>query len=204
MWQGFIGQRVAAGTKKLRTLGIALLLVALVLGLCFAKTLVNVAQGPASVDDKWLASVTNPYILWRNFVTVKGRKTISTGMSSIEQTTQNGAVISEQTTGEFMIMAVGEHLLVVKARTKEIAESYTGGVVALSDYLKTQILSQLTDRDQKEATLSVMLDATGSYAEGLVAAYVLVVILVLAGACVLALAKRRTENPERHPLCNAL
>jgi hypothetical protein len=204
MWQEFIGQRIAATTKTLRRLGIALLLAALALSLYGARTFVNVMQGPAQFDDARLSVITNPAFELRDYATVEGRNTVTTGITSIEKTTRNGAVESQRTTGEFMAMIVGKHVFVVKAKAGETVQKYTGGIVSLPDDVKKAIFSDMADPDLQAATLPVMLDATGSYGDELILGYPVIGILVLSGLWASVQSKRRTENPERHPLCKAL
>ena len=92
MWNGFIGQRIAATNRTLRRLGKALLIVAFALCTYAARTFVNAQLGPAKIDEAQLAAMRNPSLEPRNFVIVEGEKTISTGITSIEKTTRNGVV----------------------------------------------------------------------------------------------------------------
>src|SRR6266436_2270869 len=124
MWHGFIGQRIAATTKTLHRVGIVLLLAALALGLASARTFINVMKGPTQFDEIRLAGITNPAVLLHNYATVQGRNTISTEITSIEKTTRNGVVTSQRTTGEYMAIIVGKHILLVKAKPGQIAPTY--------------------------------------------------------------------------------
>jgi hypothetical protein len=136
MWNGFIGQRVTATTKTLRRLGLGLLMVALVLGLYGARTFVNVMHGPAQLNDARLAAISDPTFELHDYACIQGRKTFSTGITSIEKTTRNGVVESERTTGEYMAMIVGKRILVVKAKPGDQAQQFTGRIVSLPDDLK--------------------------------------------------------------------
>jgi hypothetical protein len=204
MWHGFIGQRIAATTKTLRRLSMGLLLAALALGLYDARTFVNVMQGPVQIDDTRLAAITDPTFELHNYATVQGTNTVSTGITAIEKTTRNGVVESQRTTGEFMAMIVGKHILVVKTKVGETAQKYTGGIVPLPDDVKKEVVSDMADPNLQAATLPVMLDATGSYGDDLILGYGVIGALVLAGLWTLIQSQRRTEMPERHPLCKAL
>ena len=204
MWHGFIGQRITATTKTLRRRGIALLLAALALGLFNTRTIMNVLQGPARFDDTDLATITNPAFELRNYATVQGTNTISTGITSIEKTTRNGVVTSQRTSGEYMAMTVGKHILLVKAKPGEINQTYTGEIVWLPSDLKTEMFSNMADSNLEAATLPVMIDDTDRYGDDLVFAYIGIGALILAGLWAFVQSKRRTEMPERHPLCKAL
>jgi hypothetical protein len=181
-----------------------LLLVALALGLYNARTIVNVAQGPAKCDEAHLVAMTDPTFELRNYVTVQGTKTISTGIMSIVKTTRNGVVESQRTTGEYMGMIVGKHILLVKAKPGENTQTYTGEIVGFPDDLKKELFSDMTDPNLQAVTLPVMLDDTGGYGDDLVLGYIAIGVLVLCGLWALVQSKRRSEMPERHPLCKSL
>lgn len=204
MWHGFIGQRIAATNRTLGRSGIALLLAAVALASYGAKTFINARQGPARLDEAQLVAINHPATQLRDFVTVEGSNAVSTGITAIEKTTRNGVVESQRTTGEYMAMRVGGHILVVKAKPGEIVRQYTGGVVSMPDDLKKELFSEMPDRDLQDATLPIMLDATGSYGDDLIMGYIVVGALMLSGLWAFFQSKRRTETPERHPLCKAL
>jgi hypothetical protein len=204
MWNGFVGQRITATTKTLHRVGIGLAVAVLLLALYGARTFLNVMEGPAQFDEARLTAITNPGSQMRDYATVQGRNTVSTGITSIAKTTRNGVVESERKTGEFMGMIVGKHILIVKTKAGEVSQKYTGGIVSLPDDLKREIFSNMADKDLQAATLPLMLDATGTYGDDLIIGYVLFGGLVLACLWALVQSKRRTENPESHPLCKAL
>ena len=204
MWNGFIGQRIAATARTLHRVGFGLLIGALALAAFEARTFVNVMQGPVQLNESQLASITDPSYMWRDYATVEGRKTINTGVTAIEETTQNGGTPSRRTTGQFMAMAVGEHILIVKTSGGEFAPKYTGGIVALPGDVRKTIFSDPEDKEIEAATVPAMLDATGDYGETLVLAYIGIGALVFLGIWALVTARRREENPERHPICKTL
>jgi hypothetical protein len=204
MWHGFIGQRIAATAKTLHYVGVVLLLAALVFGLAFARTFINVMKGPTQFDEIRLAGITNPAAELHNYATVQSRKTVSTGITSTEKTSSNGVVTSQITTGEYMGTIVGKHILLVKANPGQIATTYTGEIVSLPSDVKKEVFSNMADKDLEAATLPVMLDATGIYGDGLILAYVAIGVLMLSGLWAFIQSKRRTETPESHPLCKAL
>jgi hypothetical protein len=204
MWHGFIGQRIAATNRTLRRSGVVLLVVAFAFCAYGAKTFINLKQGPAKFDEARLVAISNPSFQFRDFITVEGENTRSTGITAIEKTTRNGVVESQRTTGEYMAVIVGQHILVVRAKPGEVRRNYTGALTSLPDDLRKAVYSDLEDPNLKAAVLPVMIDATGSYGEGLILGYVVVDALTLSSLWMLFLSKRRTEMPERHPLCKAL
>src|SRR5262245_38141582 len=138
MWNGFIGQRIAATNKTLRRLGIGLLLAAAALCAFGTKTFINVQKGPAKIAEAQLVAINSPNLQLRNFVTVEGLNTVSTGITAIEKTTRNGVVESQRTTAEYMATLVGKHILVVRAKPGDIAQKYTGSITELPADVKKE------------------------------------------------------------------
>jgi hypothetical protein len=204
MWDGFIGQRIAATNRTLRRLGVGLLLVALALCAYFARSFINTQQGPAAVDEAHLVAISHPNHLLRNFVTVEGRNTVSSGITDVEKTVRNGAVESQTTTAEYMATVVGKHILIVKADPGDRAQKYTGTLTGLPEDLKKDLFSHMPEPEVQAATLPLLLDASDPYGQFLHLGYILVAVFVLLAFWVLILSKRRTDRPERHPLCERL
>jgi hypothetical protein len=202
MWEGFVGQTIASTSKTLRTIGKILAFLALAILLYRSKTIINLAAGPAHFGEDQLVTLSNSNARLRNYITVRGRDTDTTGIESIQKSTRNGVVESERVTAEYMVMIVGKHLLVVKAKPKEQADSYLGRIVALPDDLKKRLFSGLQDsRSIEEATFPVMLDASEEYADSDFWSSVTVALLFVIGAMWLFyLYKKRTDSPETHPL----
>ncbi len=204
MWNGFIGQHIATTTRTLRRTGIALLLLALVIGLFGAKKLMNVIRGPAQLDETQLAALSSSTFVLRDYATVHGRNTITTGITWMEKTTRNGVVESQRTTADFMAMIVGKHILIVKAKPGVKSERYTGAIVPVPIDVKQRIVADMSDPELEAVTLPVMLDASEEYNEDLIPLSVIVVPLLLLSFWALSIAKRRQEDPERHPICKSL
>ena len=160
MWHGFIGQRIAATNKTLHRSSMVLLVAALILCAFGARTFINVKQGAAKLDEAQLTAIGNPNLQLRDFVTVEGRNTTSTEITAIVKTTRNGVVESQRTTGEYMAMIVGKHILVVKAKPGDIRKMYTGTLTSMPDDLKKEVFSGLGKPDLQAVTLHLLLDAT--------------------------------------------
>jgi len=206
MWEGFIGQTIASTSRTLRTIGKMLAILALAIILYTSKTITNLAAGPAHFGEDQLVALSNSNLKLRDYITVKGRDTDTTGIESIQQSTRNGVVESEKVTAEYMMMIVGRHLLVVKAKPKEKADAYLGKIVALPDDLKKRIFSGLQNSKQiEEATFPVMLDASKEYADNDFWSGITVALLFVAGAMWLFyLYRKRTDSPEKHPLARMI
>jgi hypothetical protein len=204
MWNGFIGQTIASTSRTLRTLGKILMFIVLAILVYSSRKIINLAVGPAKLDERQLTALTSPSL--RDYATVEGRDTDTTGVEAIQRSTRNGVVESEKVTGEYMMTVVGKHLLVVKAKPHEKAGVYTGAVVTLPPDLKTRIFSGAKDADEIEAaTFPVILDASKEYADddfwsGIGGA----VLLGLIALRLFYLYKKRTDSPEKHPLAKAI
>lgn len=204
MWDGFIGQRIAATNKTLRRSAIGLLLVALALCAYFARSFINTQQGPAAVDEAQLVGISHPNVLLRNFVTVEGRNTVSSGVTDVEETIRHGVVQSQTTTAEYMVTIVGKHILIVKADPGDKAQKYTGTLTGLPDDLRKNVFSHMPKPEMQAATLPLLLNASDPYGQFLRLGYILVGLFLLLAFWALVLSKRRTDMPERHPLCKCL
>jgi hypothetical protein len=204
MWNGFIGQRIAATNKTLRYAGMVLFAAAAIVCAIGARTFINAQEGPAKIGEEQLARLGNPDFQMRNFVMVEGEGTEPTGLTAIEETTRNGVKESEKTTGEYMATLVGKHILIVKAKPGEVAQTYKGTLTALPTDLKKELFADMQEPEMQDATLPVLLDATVEYGEDLIVGYVVVGVLLAFGMWAFLLAKRRSESPERHPLCKRL
>lgn len=207
MWNGFVGQTIASTSRTQRTIGQIFMFLCLAIVLYSSRTIINLVRGPTQIGEERLASLSNPVLNFWNFVTVDGSETITTGIESIQRSTRNGVVESEKVTGEYMAMAVGKHLLVVKAKPAEKAKKYTGTIVALPVDVKKRIFSDAKDAPEEleAATIPVMLDASKNYADddfwsGLSVA----VLFALLAIWLFYLYKRRTDSPEKHPLAKAI
>lgn len=202
MWNGFIGQRITANTKNLWRWSIAFLVSAALVGLPLARRLENVLQGPREVDAAQLATLSSAS--WRDYVTVQAEKTVPTGVAEIEQETYNGVVESQSTKAEYIAMAAGSRILIVKTHPGAKNANYTGAIVALPADLKKQVLAGEKDPNLEAAILPVMLDATRDYRGGVILGCISVGLLMLLSLWTWIKSKRRTENPEVHPLSKAL
>jgi len=206
MWDGFVGQTIASTSRTLRTIGKIFAVLALAIVLYSSKTIINLASGPAQFGEEQLTSASNFELKLRNYVTVRGGATDTTGIESIQQSTRNGMVESEKVIGEYMVMPVGRHLLIVKAKPKEKADLYTGTVVPLPADLKRRIFFNAQDSAELEAvTFSVMLDASKEYAnDDFWSGLSVALLFILLATWLYYLSKRRIDSPEKHPLARAI
>jgi hypothetical protein len=186
------------------------IVLALAIVLYSSKKIVNLAIGPAQLGEEQLAVIAKPAMNMRDYATVRGRDTDSTGIQAIEETTRNGVVESKQVTGEYMFTLVGKRILIVKARTNEKVEIYTGAIVPLPADLKKDIFSNTQGVKDAEvaqleaATFPIMLDASEDYASFVWPTLFCAGIFIIPAAWWFHLCKKRTDSPEKHPLAKAI
>src|SRR4051794_21801857 len=107
----------------------------------------NFVLGCRPVSAAELAGIQSPDQQWRNFVTVTGSKSVSTGYQDVEKRTQNGQVISTEIKDEYIFLRVGEKILLVKADPGKEKLEYSGELVATTDRVKEALLRPLATED---------------------------------------------------------
>lgn len=203
MWHGFVGQQISASTKALRTTGTILLGLSLILSIPGSKSLLNVLQGPVEFTEAKLQSFTSGTNGFRNYVRVSGRNTTPTGIVEIRTNTRGEVAESREEVGEYMVMAVGDHFLLVKPQPNDTRDRYVGGLKELPSNLQKEFFSKTSDRELKSATLPLLLDATGAYYEDLLW-FAPVLIVMGLGIWFLRKSSKQRDAPETHPFCKAL
>ena len=206
MWNGFIGQRIAASAKAFRWWAIALFLVAALMSAAWTKTALNLMHGPKRLDEAALGAISDPTPPSRDYATVQGTDPTPTGYAEITtETNDAGIVQSKRTTADYMVLFVGKRALLVKVVPGNKATTYTGTIVPFPSDVKAKLASDLADDPKTLADfLPVMLDATDDYGDGIVPVGIFVIGLVAAGLWTLIKSKKYRENPESHPICKGL
>jgi len=104
----------------------------------------NFAAGPFAIEADRLRSVTTPDGLDRYFLTVEGDESFASGITEVESrvNTSTNKVESETTNAEYLLLGVGNKLLVVKAPPSHGGKRFSGGLIGLpSDVRKRGRLS---------------------------------------------------------------
>ena len=130
----------------------------------------NFVLGCKPISAEELASLTSPSQRFRNFVTVRGTKSLSTGYRDIVQHIENssGRVVSTETKDEFMLLVVGSKGLLVKAPSAAPGLEFSGELVPTDDDVRRQIITPLAASDPNVAKkiLPFTLDATDYRTQG--------------------------------------
>jgi hypothetical protein len=205
MWDGFIGRRITGSAKGFQRFGMVSVLGGFLMVAGFTGTTLNLIEGPTPLDDSALASLVVPSFS-QKYAIVQGNDPTLTGMTEEEtRTTESGAVESKTTTADYILLIVGKHLLLVKAKPGDRENTYTGTVAVVPDDLRAALNRDLSgDPNVLSALLPVMLDTTNDYGDGVVPAGVFAGLLLLLGCWALLRSKRYKENPESHPICKNL
>src|SRR5689334_1673596 len=97
----------------------------------------NFVLGCKPVSATELDGIQSPDQRWHNFVTVAGSKSVSTGFQDVEKRTQNGQVISTEIKDEYILLRVGEKILMVKADPGKEKLEYSGELVSTTDQVRS-------------------------------------------------------------------
>src|SRR5205807_5668391 len=111
----------------------------------------NFVLGCKPVSAAELAGIKSPDQQWHNFVTVTGSKSVSTGYQEVEKRTQNGQVVSTEIKDEYVLLRVGEKLLLVKAPPGKEQLEYSGELEYTTDRVKEDLLRPLASEEADSA-----------------------------------------------------
>lgn len=162
----------------------------------------NFALGCRSIDAAELSSLTSPTQHFRNFVTVRGSKSVPSGYQDIVQKVDESShVVSTETKDEYILLKVGERIVLVKAPNGSQALEFSGELVPTTDAVKTDLITQIaTSRPDLAATiLPFTLDTTDYRTQGYWALGIGVPLFLL---CCWNLSKvlKRSAEPQLAPV----
>lgn len=162
----------------------------------------NFALGCRSIDAAELSSLTSPTQHFRNFVTVRGSKSVPSGYQDIVQKVDESShVVSTETKDEYILLKVGERIVLVKAPNGSQALEFSGELVPTTDAVKTDLITQIaTSRpDLAAMILPFTLDTTDYRTQGYWALGIGVPLFLL---CCWNLSKvlKRNAEPQLAPI----
>lgn len=130
----------------------------------------NFALGCKPIDAAELSSLTSPTQRFRNFVTVRGSKSVSSGYQDIVQHVEqsSGRVVSTDTADEYILLKVGRQILLVKAPNNSQALEFSGELVPTTDAVKSDLITPIAGSypDMAAMILPFTLDATDYRTQG--------------------------------------
>jgi len=143
----------------------------------------NFVLGCKQVSAAELAGIQSPDQQWHNFVTVTGSKSVSTGFQDVEKRTQNGRLVSTEVKDEYVLLRVGEKLLLVKAPPGKEQLEYSGALEYTTDPVKEELLRPLAAEqpDLAQMVLPYTLNAANYRSNGYAMLIIGLPLLALAG-----------------------
>jgi hypothetical protein len=124
--------------------------------------------GGQSISEAELAALTSPEQRWRNFVSVSGTKSLNTEYRDVVNHMEGSRVVSTEIKDEYILLRVGEKVLLVKAAPGKEKLEYSGELVATTDRVREDLLRPLAaeDPDLARAVLPFTLNAADYRSNG--------------------------------------
>ncbi len=115
----------------------------------------NFVLGCTPIGAAELSSLTSPRQRFRNFVTVHGSKSVSTGYQDIVQHIEksSGRVVSTDTKDEYILLKVGDRIILVKAPVSSQALEFSGELVPTTDAVQQDLVAPLAKSDPDIAAM---------------------------------------------------
>ncbi len=128
----------------------------------------NFVLGCQSISNAELAALTSPEQRWRNFVTVSGTKSFNTEYRDVVNHMEGSRVVSTEIKDEYILLRVGDRVLLVKAAPGKENLEYSGELVPTTDRVKEDLLRPLAteDADLARAVLPFTLNAADYRSNG--------------------------------------
>lgn len=130
----------------------------------------NFILGCKAISAAELGSLTSPSQPFRNFVTVHGTKSASTGYADVIEHIEksSGRVVSTETKDEYMLLLVGSRALLVKASNSAPAFEFSGQLVPTTSAVQRDLLAPMATSDPELAKmiLPFTLNATDYRTQG--------------------------------------
>ena len=142
----------------------------------------NFVLGCQSVSNAELAGITSPDQRWRNFISVSGTKSTNTEYRDVVNHMQGGRVVSTDIKDEYILLRVGEKILLVKAEPGKEKLEYSGELMKTTEPVKSDLLGPLAKEqpDMIEQILPFTLNAADYRSNGYVMLMVGLPLLALA------------------------
>lgn len=129
---------------------------------------VNFVLGCQSISNAELAAINSPEQRWRNFVSVSGTKSVNTEYRDVVNHMEGSRVVSTEIKDEYILLRVGDKILLVKADPGKEKLEYSGELVAITDRVREDLLRPLAaeDADLARAVLPFTLNAADYRSNG--------------------------------------
>lgn len=143
----------------------------------------NFVLGCKPVSAAELAGIQSPDQQWHNFITVAGSKSASTGYQDVEKHMQGSTVVSTEVKDEYVLLRVGQKVLLVKAPPGKEQLEYSGALEYTTDPVKEDLLRPLAagDADPASNILPFTLNAADYRSNGYTMLMIGLPLVALAG-----------------------
>ena len=183
--------------RNLLMVNILLLAAVIALISADARYYLNFFLGCQKIEPAELIAMTSPAQGTRTFVTVSGSKSAKTGYQDIENSVQKstGRVISTTVKDEYVLLKVGDRVLMVKADPGAEKLEYSGELVNTEERIQQDLIRTLSARNPElgKMILPFTLNAADYREQGYWVLGVSVPVLLLAGWNILKGLRRLSE-----------
>jgi hypothetical protein len=194
----YISKQVRRSNRNLVLAQCAILIGVGVFVLLNWRYVYNFIAGPFPADKDQLATIADPDKSLRYFFSINGDKSFESGLTEVERETNTGR---ETTKAHYVLLTMGDKLLVVKASPGDSGWHFDGGLEQLRSDVRSQVEAPFVEQypESLRMFLPTMLDATGFRNDGF---WALAVCVPLVGIAVwyLRVALMRRRQPSRHPI----
>ena len=155
----------------------------------------NFVLGAQSISAAELGVLTSPEQRWRNFVSVSGTKSVSTEYQDVVNHMEGGRVVSTEIKDEYVLLRVGEKILLVKAAPGKEQLEYSGELEYTTDPVKEDVLRPLAAEqpDLAKMVLPFTLNAANYRSNGYAMLIIGLPVLALAGWNLSKVVRRTSE-----------
>ena len=164
----------------------------------------NFANGPFPADVKSLFTTNNPALLDKQYIVLKGAKTLNSGYTQVYETYDKSTdqVKSREIRGYYLLLLVDSGAVIVRSPVKTSAVSFEGKLEPVPSDIYQKLVQPLKPEVRKRVSL-LMLDVVGYRQSGFGAIAFGVPMLILALWNLRKLIMRRSEE-ELHPIMKGL
>jgi hypothetical protein len=207
MWNGFIGKHIQRSDRNMLTSNLALFAIPVAIVAIGGGYWLKFFAGPTTTPAAEIIKLKEGQSIANDYISIKGDKTIDTGVTQVTTTKRRGIKTGEYTSANMVALALGDRFLIVKAKPANAQDAtFTGQLKPIPSDLHAQLIAPVVAKNPaaKEMFVPYMLDQVDDYKFG---GYMgLALGLPCAALAIWNLQKvgRRWGKPENHPIAKQL
>jgi hypothetical protein len=206
--EGVIGAEIARTNRNLLLSGLVLIGAVALAVAATARYWYDFALGPFPADEAALAAIKDAGEPLKYWLTVKGERTVDTGITRVETTKDkySGRVKSERTVAKYLALIVGDRLLIVRASpsAREGTTQFTGSLARHAGDVQARVAGEIRRQDAGLTLYPYMLEADDGFRTPGYVGIAIGGLALLIGARNVKKAVERWADPTRHPASVAL